>query len=652
MSVQGTLEPTATSARVLVVALASGWFAAAACIGDARRSGGDTTADVAEEVLVPETLVDTASETDDGPEVSEPVEVVDATETVDPLDVVETTEVEEVGDTQPETMEEIVGDAFEVDDGEIAETIEDVFEAEVTDAEVVEIVDVEIVEAEIVADAIEVEATPECGGNADCSDREGADECTQWTCRAGTCVLAPNNEGGPCNDRDACTTGDKCRAGECVASGAVSCPADAGSFGCKIPVCDPLVGCTFIAATPDVSCNNGTGAIPGTCMLGGFQGGDHCDGQGACIDASAPTPATIGAPQLEGEWFLAYTTFGRYAALASGRGVATMTKATQEFALGEVHDFGIIPFQDDDAGFLCGLADGTLEARFPAGRLTGHQVDRNLAVLSDHGSDGLALLVRADDGDAADVDGSYAYFQTSVVFGRSTPSTWRGDVVFADGCMQSGTIASDPDDSVGYGFLPTEASCFVQSPLSGEESLYQLQVGVRAVTNDPNIYPIYYRGAVMKGGDVVVLVKETGEGSLEPEYGLTILVRDDVTTFSQPQMVGSWRYNLHAKIRTEAPRRDVGSVVWSLVNTFSGGSFGTLDGTVIQSSGWGAINFGTSHFSQRVSLPTGAIYQTGVVAPSGKFAVGWLVEQPTNGTQPSVLFDTPSGGSMLLMLRP
>lgn len=51
-------------------------------------------------------------------------------------------------------------------------------------------------------------------------------------------------EGAPCDDGNACTTGDRCVSGVCVGSDSVVCE-DEGA--CRVGVCDPELGCKTVS---------------------------------------------------------------------------------------------------------------------------------------------------------------------------------------------------------------------------------------------------------------------------------------------------------------------------------------------------------------------------------------------------------------------
>ena len=107
----------------------------------------------------------------------------------------------------------------------------------------------------------------------------------------GQCAPVPANEGLPCSDEDACTTGDVCQAGDCL-PGAVSlsCWDD---NQCTEDSCSPDVGCVF--TVKDGSCDDGNPCSTADLCAGGACMGqqylcddgldctiDVCDGAGGC----------------------------------------------------------------------------------------------------------------------------------------------------------------------------------------------------------------------------------------------------------------------------------------------------------------------------------------------------------------------------------
>ena len=584
------------------------------------------------------------------PDVSEIADASDASEAdVGPDDASE-------GEVATEVIDDVSGDGGDTDDAldiDDALDTDDALDGEATDGDGHDITDGDDATDITDGDAeIDDTAVVECERDEDCAGRAGANECRGWVCQQQTCLLHDINEGGGCSDGDLCTTDDRCVLGACVPGRALACSGGSAD-SCLVATCHPSSGCAVEPEEADVPCSNGTGVAPGTCVLGGFLPGDRCDGSGHCVDAPNPVAATTGAPLLEGRWFLVYTTFGRYDALASGRAIVDIDRARQTFGITQVEAYGGVPFADGNNGFICtSAAGGQVEVELAAGHLIGHQLGQDLAVLTDTASDGIALLVRADDADPATVDGHYAYFQTTVIFGESSPTTWRGAVDFDNGCLQGGNLLADPARAVDYFFI-TGAGGDCLTPSGGAlADTFTLATNVRAGAGDPTVYPIHYRGAALVGGDVVLLVKEVDGVSGTPEYGVTLLVRE-AGPFTAAQLGGSWRYNLHAQIAGGPPRRDVGSVLWAVSGNITGGQLGTLDGTLVDSRGWFTVDVTGSRFSQKVVMPGFDLYQSGVLDPGGRFAVGWVVTAPTGGgTMPSSLSDVPSGGSMLLMLRP
>ncbi len=68
--------------------------------------------------------------------------------------------------------------------------------------------------------------------------------CTTADCdrESGLCFALPRNEGRACDDRDACTLGDRCLAGACIPIGELDC--DDGNV-CTVDRCDAESGCAY-----------------------------------------------------------------------------------------------------------------------------------------------------------------------------------------------------------------------------------------------------------------------------------------------------------------------------------------------------------------------------------------------------------------------
>jgi len=111
-----------------------------------------------------------------------------------------------------------------------------------------------------------------CTSDADCAVPDGLDdECVTLTCNltTGECESANTNEGGACDDGDACTENTTCSAGACVGDAVVCDDGDA----CTDDVCDPALGCTTSPAAAGTACDDGDACTTG----------EQCDGEGLCV---------------------------------------------------------------------------------------------------------------------------------------------------------------------------------------------------------------------------------------------------------------------------------------------------------------------------------------------------------------------------------
>lgn len=554
---------------------------------------------------------------------------------------------ETTSDVLEETARQMdTGDVTDSGPHDVAETSDDTLVVEET-VDTSETSDDTQVETEVVV--------VECELATDCTERPGANVCRSWACDDGRCTLVPDNEGMECEDGDLCTLGDTCRDGVCSpGTGVLACPEDPASFGCNRAVCDATIGCTFVPAGADSFCDNGSGAEPGSCVLGGYLGEDRCDGEGFCVDASAPTPSAAGSPDLAGRWFFVYTSFGRYAELAGARAVIDVDEARHALELGALRTYGPDELRGS-SGYVCSRDEGAVELRVAEKKLIGHQLEEELMVVTDTANDGIAVLMRSDRGNKTMVNGSYSYFQTTVVFGRKSPTTWRGSMTFANGCLTGGDFEADPDHAGGFDFLTAPDGDCLDAIAAGvpDSSLFTLQTHVRAQSGrDQNLYAINYRGAVTDDGAVVLLVKERSGANTDLEYGITILVRNEAGPSTQAELAGDWRYNLHAKIGDDDARRDVGSVIWGSTGLITGGEVGTLEGAVLVPEGWATANIADNGLSQYVGLGGLDTFHSGVLTPDKRFIVGWTVQTPLSFEHPVSLNSRPRGGSMLLMLRP
>ena len=111
-------------------------------------------------------------------------------------------------------------------------------------------------------------------GEPDCDD---LNLCTYDYCDSSLgCLNLASNDGGACDDLDACTTGDTCQAGECAGPGVLNCD---DQEECTQDDCDPLSGC-FYAHKGGV-CDDGD-----ACTTIDVCKDSQCDGSGelACDD--------------------------------------------------------------------------------------------------------------------------------------------------------------------------------------------------------------------------------------------------------------------------------------------------------------------------------------------------------------------------------
>ncbi|MCH8881518.1 MAG: hypothetical protein IID34_16760, partial [Planctomycetes bacterium] len=114
----------------------------------------------------------------------------------------------------------------------------------------------------------------------DCSSLN--DACNVGVCVDGGCVAEPTNEGGGCDDSDACTTGDTCAGGACVGGAPPNCD---DNNGCTDDGCNSDTGCTH--TDNSAGCDDGDACTDGdTCSGGSCQSGPplDCDDGDACTD--------------------------------------------------------------------------------------------------------------------------------------------------------------------------------------------------------------------------------------------------------------------------------------------------------------------------------------------------------------------------------
>ena len=113
-----------------------------------------------------------------------------------------------------------------------------------------------------------------CSTNADCAD---ANPCTDNVCVSGHCQDAPNT--APCDDGQACTTGDACSNYRCAGQPDPSCCAsDCDCDDGLVCTADACVGgaCVHNAASAAVVCNDGDTCTVDTCSAGQCEHGGIC----------------------------------------------------------------------------------------------------------------------------------------------------------------------------------------------------------------------------------------------------------------------------------------------------------------------------------------------------------------------------------------
>ncbi|MCB9850760.1 MAG: hypothetical protein H6817_08650 [Phycisphaerales bacterium] len=130
-----------------------------------------------------------------------------------------------------------------------------------------------------------------CAGEpVDCSHLD--DACNVGVCvgSTGICEAVPRNEGGTCDDGDACTINDACASGVCEGTLRDCSSLDAG---CTLGVCNPSDGSCFAQPVGEGgACNDGDGCtVDDTCVSGVCAGlPKDCSG----LDGSCNTGVCVG----------------------------------------------------------------------------------------------------------------------------------------------------------------------------------------------------------------------------------------------------------------------------------------------------------------------------------------------------------------------
>jgi len=148
------------------------------------------------------------------------------------------------------------------------------------------------------------------GDTPNCSSLN--DACNTGVCNpeTGNCVAEPSNEGGDCDDSDACSLNDFCSNGVCAGL-AADC-----SFidnACQTGACNPLTGtCDTLPANEGGLCDDGNGCTVGDACSGGACHGepkdcstlDHACLVGVCLGTTGictVSPANESAPCDDGD---------------------------------------------------------------------------------------------------------------------------------------------------------------------------------------------------------------------------------------------------------------------------------------------------------------------------------------------------------------
>ena len=131
-----------------------------------------------------------------------------------------------------------------------------------------------------------------CNGTIDENAAQATGLGTCYECVDGAIIEL--SSGNPCDDYNACTTGDTCNMGTCVGT-PINC--DDGN-PCTTDSCDPVNGCTF-TPNPNNSicddgnvCTSGDVCYEGTCLSGMYVDCndddpctiDYCDPMGGCVN--------------------------------------------------------------------------------------------------------------------------------------------------------------------------------------------------------------------------------------------------------------------------------------------------------------------------------------------------------------------------------
>ncbi|MGB0591606.1 MAG: hypothetical protein ACPGU1_18175 [Myxococcota bacterium] len=111
---------------------------------------------------------------------------------------------------------------------------------------------------------------------------EGAGACSSAACdpETGACVSTQANDGKPCDDLDACSSGDVCSGGACVGASALDC---SDGKPCTADLCQADTGCYNPPLDNGASCDDGDSCTAGdACFNGGCLPGSNTCGDSQC----------------------------------------------------------------------------------------------------------------------------------------------------------------------------------------------------------------------------------------------------------------------------------------------------------------------------------------------------------------------------------
>ena len=483
---------------------------------------------------------------------------------------------------------------------------------------------------------------PECNVDEDCNVAI-SDVCTRWFCNDQRCTSAPDI-GQACDDQDACTGDGVCDASGCQPGAAIDCtafhPQCWTSFG---DVCDTVLGCPGIAATPDEECDDGEGRDPYTCVDGWNIPADACDGVGQCVDRDAAIPS--GIHPLAGDWF----------AVMQSTPQDDRTDAVARFAMelrqnGAV-DIGPVSSNDGDwksslestSGRYCADADGRLTWSGDEDVIAATaDASRSLMLLRSDTRRAIGLAIRPS-GSPAAVDGRYRLVTTSQqAFEFRSLTSRTGHVEFDHGCLTGTGRVESAGSGLAIDIVPVDASC-----LTAVGDNVGMEVGYRLANN--TISQTWY-GAIGLGGDLLVLVA----GDLNRTYfGLVILMRDRGDA-PVPALPGSWSFGLHrggynGENVTVIPTFTHGALeLGTDFTSIAGYVFGDDGGPVL--GGWWFTHL-DGRYAQRATLGSSVVHLAGAVTRGDSLVVGWVTDAPAAINTPQALSAAPREGSLFLAVK-